>query len=50
MGWMRDNSSRIATAWEWWWIKAVELGQEIGSQWGSDAAEADDLAYYWSAR
>jgi hypothetical protein len=50
MGWMRENSLRIATAWEWWYIKAVELGVGLGQEWGADAAEADDLAYFEGAR
>jgi hypothetical protein len=44
--WLSDHAPRIAAAWEWWWIKALELGVGLGQEWGADAAEADDLAYY----
>lgn len=51
-GWLEIHASRIATAIEWWYIKAIELGQEPGTAWGSDAAEKDDLAYFmsWNGR
>jgi hypothetical protein len=45
-GWLIANSVRIATAIEWWHIRAVELKQDVGVTWGADAAEANDLAYF----
>jgi hypothetical protein len=49
-GWLLENSPRIAFHIEWWYIKALEMGQSPGAVWGSDAAEADDRAYYLSVR
>jgi hypothetical protein len=45
-GWLGENSPRIATAWEWWWIKVMEMGIGLGQEWGADAAEADARAYF----
>jgi hypothetical protein len=48
--WLIANSPRIATAWEWWFIRAIEHGDPIGTAWGADAAEADNLEFYLSWR
>ncbi len=39
-----------ARAMQWWYVRAVELGQDVGVTWGVDAAEADDLAYFKAGR
>jgi hypothetical protein len=48
--WLIANSPRIATALEWWYIKAVELRQDVSVTWGADTAEADDLAWFMAGR
>jgi hypothetical protein len=45
-GWLVENSSRIAGNWEWWFVYCIENGLEPKQQWGVEAAEADDLAYF----
>lgn len=49
-GWLIENSVRIANQREWWHIKVLSHGQAIGSQWGTEAAEADNIAYFESWR
>ena len=39
--WLTANSPRIAFHIEWWYIKVLELGEDPGTVWGSDAAEAE---------
>jgi hypothetical protein len=49
-GWLAQHSARIAFNIEWWYIQALEMGKDPAATWGSDAAEADDLAYYLNWR
>lgn len=49
-GWMEANGARIATAMEWWFIRAVECHIDVGVTWGADAAEQEDLGVYMARR
>lgn len=40
-GWWAENGQRIADEFEWWYVRALELGKEIGTQWGAEAAEEE---------
>lgn len=46
MGWMRENSARIALQWKWY----VENRPFQYQDWCADQMEADDLAFYLGAR
>lgn len=50
MGWLRENSTRIAASWRWWTSRAPGSSWYDGWAHGANEAEADDLAYYQITR